>query len=224
MSDKQRSCQTCKHRDLPLMVEPCDTCTRLGSPAHGKWEPREEMPAAPPTRGEAQHVLWTDADADRPKVICDANGQVVLDLCKVCGRGEAELIEHPVCTPCKVFMAARDERGFDEVAVTASAQASVERRPKSAADILDEMAATFRERNRVYGSNYKMVAPIVAILFPNGVPPELVVQDEWHLMELLIVKLSRFAISNFTHQDSIRDLGVYAAMVETIITEKEAQK
>lgn len=37
------------------------------------------------------HELYTDADKDRPDVICDSNGQVTLGLCKVCGRGEAEL-------------------------------------------------------------------------------------------------------------------------------------
>lgn len=39
------------------------------------------------------HDIYTDADASRPDVICDSNGQVVLDLCKRCGAGEAELLE-----------------------------------------------------------------------------------------------------------------------------------
>jgi hypothetical protein len=91
----------------------------------------------------------------------------------------------------------------------------------SAAAILDKMAHTYRERNAVYGSNYKMVAPLVKVLFPNGVPPELVTTHQWHLFELMLVKLSRFAISNLTHQDSIHDTGVYAAMVEAIIINKE---
>jgi len=37
------------------------------------------------------HVLFSDNDKDRPDSICDRNGQVVLGLCKVCNRGEAEL-------------------------------------------------------------------------------------------------------------------------------------
>jgi hypothetical protein len=41
------------------------------------------------------HDLYTDEDKDRPDVICDINGQVVLGLCKRCGRGEAQLE-----TPC----------------------------------------------------------------------------------------------------------------------------
>jgi hypothetical protein len=44
-----------------------------------------------------KHVLYKTGDADAPDVIKDRNGEVVLGLCRVCGRGEIEL-EHP-CTP-----------------------------------------------------------------------------------------------------------------------------
>ena len=90
--------------------------------------------------------------------------------------------------------------------------------------ILDEMADTFRQRNAVYGDNYRMVAKLVKVLFPNGVPPELVVSDQWHLFELKLVKLSRFAISNLTHIDSIHDDAVYSAMIESIIHEQGTQQ
>jgi hypothetical protein len=92
----------------------------------------------------------------------------------------------------------------------------------NAADILEDMAQTYRERNKVYGDNFKMVAPLMATLFPGGVPSELVVTDKFHLFELLLVKLSRFAISNLSHQDSIHDAGVYAAMVEACIVEEKS--
>lgn len=46
-----------------------------------------------------EHDLYTDTDKDRPDSICDRSGQVVLDLCKRCGRGESELTDHPECTP-----------------------------------------------------------------------------------------------------------------------------
>lgn len=39
------------------------------------------------------HVLFKTADKDRPEFICDQNGEVVLALCKLCGRGEIELSE-----------------------------------------------------------------------------------------------------------------------------------
>jgi hypothetical protein len=95
---------------------------------------------------------------------------------------------------------------------------------KDAAMILDQMADTFRQRNAVYGDNYRMVAKLVKVLFPNGVPSELVVTDQWHLFELKLVKISRFAISNLTHIDSIHDDAVYAAMIESILHEKETLK
>lgn len=132
-------------------------------------EPREEMPAAPPTRGEK---AWSVAEV-------------------------------------------ADAFGVPEMAITEVPPAT------SAADILDGMAATFRERQKVYGSNYKMVAPLVRTLFPNGVPSELVASDKWHLFELILVKLSRLAISNLTHMDSIHDMGVYCAMVEHCMKEEK---
>jgi hypothetical protein len=47
--------------------------------------------------GPRRHVLWRTADKDRPKPICDANGEVVLGQCKVCGMAEIELDMEPVC-------------------------------------------------------------------------------------------------------------------------------
>lgn len=91
-------------------------------------------------------------------------------------------------------------------------------------EIMRDMASTFEERNRVYGSNYKMVGPIMKILFPEGVPPEVLHSDQFHLFELKIVKLSRFAISGLTHLDSIHDDAVYSAMIESILLETGEQK
>jgi hypothetical protein len=95
---------------------------------------------------------------------------------------------------------------------------------KTAADILAEMADTYRERNKVYGDNYTRVGEVMMALFPNGVTINS--KDEfnvWHLFELMIVKLTRFANSGLSHEDSIHDLAVYAAMVESLIR-KEEQK
>lgn len=89
---------------------------------------------------------------------------------------------------------------------------------KTAADILAEMADTYRERNKVYGDNYKSVGAVMMALFPNGVKLETADQfNVWHLFELLVVKMTRFANSQLTHEDSIHDLAVYAAMVESLI-------
>lgn len=92
---------------------------------------------------------------------------------------------------------------------------------KSVDRILNEAAETFKERNAVYGSNYKMVGQLMKVLFPGGVSPELLHSDMFHLFELKLVKISRFAISGMTHVDSIHDDCVYSAMIESILSEKE---
>lgn len=90
-------------------------------------------------------------------------------------------------------------------------------------DVLDEMAATFRERNAVYGDNYKMVGPMMKVLFPEGVPADLLHSHQFHLFELKLVKLSRFAISGLQHIDSIHDDAVYSAMIEAILRNQEGE-
>lgn len=89
----------------------------------------------------------------------------------------------------------------------------------TAADVLSSMSRTYGERNVVYKDNYKRVAPIMKILWPNGIPQSLVTEDRWHLFELLIVKITRFAVSGLVHSDSIHDAAVYAAMIEADLKE-----
>ena len=89
---------------------------------------------------------------------------------------------------------------------------------KDAAKILEEMAETFRERNKVYGDNYKTVGEVMVALFPKGVSLKTVEDyNIWHLFELMIVKVTRFANNDLKHKDSIHDAAVYAAMVESLI-------
>ena len=88
---------------------------------------------------------------------------------------------------------------------------------KDAAKILEEMAGTFRERNKVYGDN----GAVMTALFPNGV--SLLTKEQfntWHLFELMIVKITRFANTEMMHKDSIHDAAVYAAMIESLMEDK----
>jgi len=88
----------------------------------------------------------------------------------------------------------------------------------TADEILISMAETFRERNKVYGDNYKSVGAVMVALFPDGVNLSTKEQfNTWHLFELMIVKLTRFANTGMTHKDSIHDAAVYAAMVESLM-------
>lgn len=42
---------------------------------------------------DQKHVLWENGEDGAPDCIKDRNGEVVLGLCKVCGKGESELVE-----------------------------------------------------------------------------------------------------------------------------------
>lgn len=90
---------------------------------------------------------------------------------------------------------------------------------KTAAEILDEGAATYRQRNAVYGDNYKNVGGAFAALFPRGVTLKTVDDhNRFHILSLMIVKLSRYA-NNWNkggHADSMHDNTVYSAMLEII--------
>lgn len=155
---------------------------------------------------------------DRPDVVemyrsvgIDAHVLAIHDVC-------AYTPPHPLdgLLPDEVMRVIVAEALQEGLSDSAKAKGQEPPRPVTAGDVLGEMAATFRERQSVYKDNYKMVAKLVAVLFPSGVPPELVVCDQFHLFELALVKLSRYAISNLTHIDSAHDGAVYLAMCEAI--------
>lgn len=89
-------------------------------------------------------------------------------------------------------------------------------------ELLEQMAKTFRERNAIYGDNWNMVGRMMVVMFPHGVQLRTTEDyDLWHLFELMIVKLSRYAVSGLAHKDSLHDLAVYAAMVEGILNQRK---
>lgn len=94
--------------------------------------------------------------------------------------------------------------------------------PPGAPEILRGASATYEERNKQYGDNFRNVAPVMQVLFPRGIPAELLHSSKWHLFELKIVKLTRFANSGLTHLDSIHDDMVYSAMIESIMREEDS--
>lgn len=120
--------------------------------------------------------------------------------------------------PRQVFeeLRAAEGRPEDWADVDALAELRPAKDAVTPASVLRDMAATFELRNASYRDNYKCVAPVIAALFPDGVPPQLVVDDRWHLFELSVVKLARAARNNLDHTDSIHDAAVYLAMIESI--------
>lgn len=92
----------------------------------------------------------------------------------------------------------------------------------SAEKILEEMAKTYRERNAVYGNNFKKMGPVMTALFPEGITLK-TEQDfiNFHLFDWMVGKITRFASTGMTHLDSIHDSCVYGAMLENEIIESK---
>lgn len=82
------------------------------------------------------------------------------------------------------------------------------------AEILREMANTFERRSSEYKDNMHRVMPVLEALFPDGVPPA---STKMHVLNIMIMKLTRFAVSDMNHIDSIHDLGAYCAIMESLI-------
>lgn len=109
---------------------------------------------------------------------------------------------------------------LEEERANARAKAAEEREMSDVPALLRGMAETFETRNATYADNYKLVGPLVKVLFPDGLPPEILHSDHWHIFELKLVKLTRFVRSGLTHIDSIHDDAVYSVMIESILRNK----
>lgn len=89
--------------------------------------------------------------------------------------------------------------------------------PKRAPDLLAAAAETFRERNALYGDNYLRFGDIMAQMFPRGVTLATAADfNRFGQLFMCMCKITRYAEQFATggHQDSARDLCVYAAMLE----------
>lgn len=92
----------------------------------------------------------------------------------------------------------------------------------NASELLEAAAATWRQRNALYGDNYKRFGAVMVALFPNGLTLDTV--DDFNRLGVFVQcvsKLSRYAenISRGGHQDSAHDLAVYAAMLEELTSD-----
>lgn len=90
----------------------------------------------------------------------------------------------------------------------------------SITETLEAMAATSRERGKVYGDNYKRIGPVLAALFPDGITLKTADDhNRYHLFLMIMVKVTRLAVTNISHVDSVHDLAVYGAMLESYMSE-----
>lgn len=93
----------------------------------------------------------------------------------------------------------------------------------SVPDLLRAAAATYEQRNALYGDSYKNFGKVMSALFPNGLALETL--DDWNRMgvfNMIVSKVTRYAanLSAGGHSDSAHDLSVYAAMLEELTQEK----
>ena len=92
---------------------------------------------------------------------------------------------------------------------------------KRAPDFLEDGAATFRERNAIYGDTYLEFGRMCAAIFPEGIrvePGDVAGFNRLGVLVQAIGKIARYG-ANFSkggHQDSAHDLMVYAAMLEEV--------
>lgn len=85
--------------------------------------------------------------------------------------------------------------------------------------ILEESAEVYKERSAVYKDNFRTVGRVMYALFPDGRPglqfPE--DYDRWHIFELVIVKLTRYANNYDTpHEDSLLDMLPYLGILGSL--------
>jgi hypothetical protein len=89
-------------------------------------------------------------------------------------------------------------------------------------EALREAAATYEQRNKLWGDNYKQVGAIMVAMLPAGVKLE--TADDWNRFLLfghVINKVTRYAqnLNTGGNKDSAHDLTVYAAMLEEMTNE-----
>lgn len=90
---------------------------------------------------------------------------------------------------------------------------------RTTADILEEAARTFQDRNAVYKNNFIMAGEVARDLFPDGIT----LKTAWdhlrfQMIIMIVVKLTRYT-ANFTsggHRDSAHDMAIYGAFLEWI--------
>lgn len=86
-------------------------------------------------------------------------------------------------------------------------------------EVLQKMAATYEERQQQYGEAYLMTGKVLQVLFPDGIVLSSESEfNKWHLLDQIVAKLCRYAMSGKTHADSVHDIAVYAAMIESMGT------
>ena len=96
---------------------------------------------------------------------------------------------------------------------------------KRAPDYLDDAAAVYRQRNKVYGDNYRKFGHMMLAMYPDGLT--LKTADDFNRLGVFVqclAKVSRYAetLPQGGHPDSALDLATYAAMLRELTPDQDA--
>jgi|SRR6185436_19050198 len=85
----------------------------------------------------------------------------------------------------------------------------------NAIDNIEQMLSTYRERNAIYGDNYKVAGVIFKQLFKDGLEIKTIEDyNRFAILMQIINKIIRYSFNWQTgHCDSLHDLAVYSAIL-----------
>jgi hypothetical protein len=91
--------------------------------------------------------------------------------------------------------------------------------PEDVPQILRSAAATFEQRNKLYGDSYLVYGEVMDALFPEGITIATI--GDWNrfgILSMIVSKLTRYSANmrDGGHKDSAHDMAVYAAMLEEL--------
>lgn len=96
--------------------------------------------------------------------------------------------------------------------------------------ILENASEVYYDRSAIYKDNFRSVGRVMVGMFPDGRPPLVTAADydRWHIFELIIVKLTRYANNyDVPHEDSLVDMLPYIGILGGLdqeLREREAAK
>lgn len=94
-------------------------------------------------------------------------------------------------------------------------------------DELIGKADLYRQRNKLYGDNYKRFGPIMKLLLPmNTIPTDPHTLNRLGILIQIIAKVTRYCqqFDKGGHVDSLDDLSVYSMMLKELDTEPQPLK
>lgn len=97
----------------------------------------------------------------------------------------------------------------------------VENMNKNAGELLKENAELFEAKGKEYGNSYLQYGEIMSKIFPKGFSVSTV--DGWNsfgAFNMMVHKLLRIANTDFNSIDSTKDIQIYGAILEEIISKR----